>query len=119
MTAAAALVASAKTGIREITPQDVSRRLGRVLIVDVREPEEYSAGHLPGAINIPRGLLEFRVDSHPLLCDRGCQVVLQYQSGGRSALATLTMRELGFKNVVNMAGGYSAWTASGLPVATD
>ncbi len=119
MTTAAELVARAKAGISEITPWDVSGRLDRVLIVDVREPEEYSAGHLPGAINIPRGLLEFRVDSHPLLCERGREVVLQCQSGGRSALATLTMQELGFKNVVNMAGGYRAWITAGLPVETD
>lgn len=118
MTTVADLVARAQSKIRELTPQEVSKRLSQAVIVDVREAEEYNAGHLQGAINIPRGLLEFRVDAHPILCDRRCEVVMHCQSGGRSALATVAMQELGFQNVVNMAGGYAAWTAAGLPVET-
>lgn len=115
MTSAADLVNNAKSRIREITPQELAGQLGKVNIIDVREPEEYLAGHLPGAINIPRGLLEFRIDSHPIVCDRNCTIVLQCQSGGRSALATVAMQELGYKNVTNLAGGYAAWNAAGLP----
>lgn len=118
MTTAADMVAKAKAKIREITPQELHRQLGKTSIIDVREPEEYEAGHLPGAVNIPRGLLEFRIDAHPILCDRDCTIVMQCQSGGRSALATAVMQELGYKNVVNLAGGFAAWKAAGLPVET-
>jgi rhodanese-related sulfurtransferase len=116
MTTGTDLVAKAKTRIREISPQEASQRLSAVTIVDVREPEEYKAGHLPGAINVPRGLLEFRVDTHPVLSDRNRSIVMQCQSGGRSALATVTMQELGYKDVVNLAGGFAAWSTAGLPV---
>ena len=116
MSTAADLVSHAKSRIREITPQELSAQLAKVTVVDVREPDEFLAGHLPGAINIPRGLLEFRVDNHPIVCDRNCTIVLQCQSGGRSALATVVMQELGYKNVVNLAGGIAAWNAAGLPV---
>lgn len=116
MTTAADLVSRAKGRIKEVSPQELAGRLGAVQIIDVREPEEYAAGHLPGAVNIPRGLLEFRIDQHPVLCDRGCIIVMQCQGGGRSALATAVMQDLGYKSVVNLAGGFAAWQAAGLPV---
>lgn len=116
MTTGADLVSQAKTKIREIGVDELARRLDKVRIIDVREPEEFQAGHLPGAINIPRGLLEFRIDGHPVLCDRDCCIVMQCQGGGRSALATAVMQELGYKDVVNLAGGFAAWKAAGRPV---
>jgi rhodanese-related sulfurtransferase len=115
MTTIAEIVSKAKSKIHEVTPQDVGKQLGKVLIVDVREPHEYDAGHIPGAINIPRGLLEFQIDQHPSLNDRNTEIVLQCQGGGRSALATVSLQELGYKHVSNLAGGYSAWSAAGLP----
>ena len=116
MTGIAELLTRAKSRIREITPRQVAGQLGKITVVDVREPEEFTAGHLPGAINIPRGLLEFRVDAHPILCDRNCTIVMQCQSGRRSALATVAMQEMGYTNVVNMAGGFTAWKTANLPV---
>ena len=118
MTKTAELVARAKGQIREITPQELSLQLGKASIIDVREPEEYAAGHIPGAINIPRGLLEFRLDAHPIVSDRACTIVMQCPGGGRSALATVVMQELGYKNVVNLAGGFGAWKAANLPIET-
>jgi len=115
MTTTAELVAKAKSKIREVMPQDVAKQLGKVIILDVREPHEYAAGHIPGAINIPRGLLEFQIDQHPSLNGRNIEIVLQCQGGGRSALATVSLQELGYKHVSNLAGGYSAWAAAGLP----
>lgn len=115
MSTAADLVAKARSLIREITPQELSGKLARVTVIDVREPAEFEAGHLPGAINIPRGLLEFKVDAHPRVSDRTCSIVLQCQGGGRSALATVAMQQLGYQDVVNLAGGFAAWTAAGLP----
>lgn len=116
MTTAAEMVAKARSKIREVTPQETAKKLGKVLIVDVREAHEYAAGHIPGAINIPRGVLEFKLDQFPDLQDRNREIVLQCQGGGRSALATVAMQELGFKNAVNLAGGFGAWSAAGLPV---
>ena len=118
MNTSADLVAKAKTRIKEINPQELQQRLGRVQIIDVREPEEFKSGHLPGAINIPRGLLEFKVDGHPAVSDRETAIVLQCQGGGRSALATVSLQELGYRDVVNLAGGFAAWKAAGLPVET-
>lgn len=115
MTTAAEMVAKARGKIREVTPQETAKKLGKVLIVDVREAHEYAAGHIPGAINIPRGVLEFKIDQYPDLQDRNREIVMQCQGGGRSALATATMQELGFKHVVNLAGGFGAWNAAGLP----
>lgn len=116
MTTTAEMVSKAKSKIREVTPDDVSKQLGKVTIIDVREAEEYAAGHIPGAIHIPRGVLEFKIDQHPSLYDRNTEIVLQCQGGGRSALATVTLQELGYKHVSNLAGGYSAWTAAGYPI---
>lgn len=115
MTTAAEMVAKARSKIHEVTPQDVASKMGKVLIVDVREPQEYADGHIPGAINIPRGVLEFRINQFPDLQDRNREIVLHCQGGGRSALATLAMQELGFENAVNLAGGFAAWNAAGLP----
>lgn len=115
MTTAADLVSKAKSKIRELTPQDVFKKLGKVMILDVREAEEYAAGHIPGAINIPRGLLEFRIDQHPALYDRNNEIVVNCQGGGHSALAIVSLQDLGYKHAGNLAGGYSAWAAAGLP----
>ncbi|HVC38002.1 MAG TPA: rhodanese-like domain-containing protein [Gammaproteobacteria bacterium] len=117
MTTAADLVSKAKSKIREVTPQDVTKNRDKLVIIDVREPGEYAAGHIPDVANIPRGLIEFKVDNHPLLSDRDMPLVLHCKGGGRSALATVALQELGFKNVVNMTGGFDAWQSAGLPVS--
>ncbi|MGH8278694.1 MAG: rhodanese-like domain-containing protein [Gammaproteobacteria bacterium] len=115
MTSVADLVAKARSKIREVTPQEIAPQLGKVMILDVREPHEYAAGHIPGALNIPRGVLEFKIDQFPELHDHKREVVLHCQGGGRSALATVSMQELGYTNAVNLAGGFGAWNAAGLP----
>jgi len=116
MTTAAELIAQAKNQIQEISPQELHTRLGEVQIIDVREPGEFQGGHIPGAVNIPRGSLEFRVDKIPSVSDRKLAVVMQCQSGTRSTLAAMTMKTLGYQEVLNLAGGLSAWQAAGLPV---
>ncbi|HET7922153.1 MAG TPA: rhodanese-like domain-containing protein [Gammaproteobacteria bacterium] len=110
---AADLVAAARQRIREITPQELSAKLSGLTVIDVREPAEFAAGHLPGAINIPRGLLEFKVET--AIPDHDRALVLHCQGGGRSALATVALQELGYRNVVNLAGGFAACVAAGLP----
>jgi rhodanese-related sulfurtransferase len=83
--------------------------------VDVRSPDEWSAGHLPGALHIPLAALPERIRE----IDASAQVVVQCQRGGRSAIAASFMLANGVDNVANLEGGYDAWTASGLPVETD
>lgn len=113
-----ALVAAAKAQITECTPEAAQAQLaaGGVLLLDVREPDEYRAGHLAGAVNIPRGLLEFRLSGDASLADTGRPVLVYCKTSGRAALAASVMQEMGFVNVTSMAGGFDAWVAAGLPV---
>jgi len=92
----------------------------------VREPEEFAEGHIPGAVNIPRGLLEFEVDGHPAvnyetaeaLSHRKRPVVLYCLSGGRSALAAEALLRLGFVNPMSLHHGILGWADAGHPVMT-
>jgi rhodanese-related sulfurtransferase len=89
-------------------------------VIDVREPGEFAGGHLPGATNVPRGLLEFRVaavagngeDVNP-----ATPILVYCQSGARGALATLTLNKMGYSNVTNLADGFLGWKAAGGEVA--
>jgi len=119
------LIAAAKTRIREVTAAELLElQQAGSPVVDVREPEEFSDGHLPGAVNIPRGLLEFEVDGHPAvnyqtaeaLSHRERPVVLYCLSGGRSALAAEALKRLGFTSPVSLAGGILHWADAGNPV---
>lgn len=88
--------------------------------LDVREPDEYAAGRLPGARNFPRGFLEVKADLEhpkrdPWLDDRGRQLVLYCGGGHRSALAARTLQQMGFRRVLSLRGGWTGWTARGLP----
>jgi rhodanese-related sulfurtransferase len=127
MTTVQDLVAQARGQIREIGIEELlSLQAAGVPVIDVREPEEYAAGHLPGAVSIPRGVLEFEVDGHPAvncrrdpaLAHRDAPVVLHCRSGGRSALAADALRRLGFAQPLSLAGGLNAWLAAGRPLAT-
>lgn len=116
------LVAEAKARIREITAADLQPLKDRgVPVIDVREPAEYAAGHLPGAVSIPRGVLEFEVDGHPAvngerdpaLAHRDRPVVLYCRTGGRSALAAEALQRLGFAQPLSLAGGFTGWVDAG------
>lgn len=111
------LVAAAKQQIREISPAEAGPLLGNAKVLDVREPAEFAAGKLPGAVNIPRGVLEFQIGNHPGFA--GCQntdLLVYCLSGGRSALAVETLQKLGYGRAVSLAGGYQAWSDAGLPI---
>ncbi|MBL0029064.1 MAG: sulfurtransferase [Rhodanobacteraceae bacterium] len=121
------LVVDAKTRIREIGHEELlALQRGGAPIVDVREPDEYHAGHIPGSINIPRGVLEFQVDGHPAvnclqdpaLAHRSAAIVLSCRSGARSALAADALRQLGFAEPVSLAGGFNGWSAAARPIHT-
>ncbi|MFU8788981.1 MAG: rhodanese-like domain-containing protein [Methylobacter sp.] len=108
------LVAQAKQNIVEIDIDAAKNTLGSSLVLDVRELAEYTAGHLPGAFNIPRGVLEFKIGTHPDFQDKqDAHIIVYCQSGGRSALATEVLNKIGFNNAVSMAGGFKAWTDNG------
>ena len=112
------LVAAAKTHVHEIAidAADAAIRDADVLI-DVREADEYQAGHIPGAIHASRGVLEFRLSSTPELSARDLKVVLYCKTSGRAALAARAMRDMGYLQVQSIAGGFDAWVAAGKPVA--
>ena len=91
--------------------------------IDVREPDEFAAGHIPGSRNYPRGFLEVRADLvHPKrdawLADRGRALLLYCGGGHRSARAARTLLEMGFDRVVSLRGGYAEWTRRGHPTET-
>jgi len=87
-----------------------------VALLDVRETEEWDAGHLPGATHVPRGYLESRIDG--AIPDRDQRVVIYCASGTRSALAAKTLADLGYRNVESMTGGITLWKDRGYEVDT-
>lgn len=110
------MVKEAKKNVCEITVAEAKEILdsGEYLFIDCREPKEYKMGHVPGAINIPRGLLEFKIDKK--VPDKNQNIVMYCKTGGRSCLSSCTLCRMGFKNVKSMAGGWKAWEKAGYPI---
>lgn len=107
------LVARALARIEEATPAEVYSKLGEVEVIDVREPDEYDQGAIPGARFVPRGLLER--DIAAVLADPATDIVLYCSGGHRSALAAASLLDMGYENVTSMAGGFDRWKTEGLP----
>ena len=105
------MVAEAKQHISEVTVTAAKQLLteGNIVVVDTREESEYAAGHIDNALLLPRGVLEFKIGNIPELTDKSKAVLIYCRTGGRSALAAQTMQQLGYKNVLSMAGGFEAW----------
>jgi rhodanese-related sulfurtransferase len=111
------LVTAAKARVHEVPMGDAEQAIQRAdVLLDVREADEFAAGHLPGALHVSRGLLEFKLSSTPALTPRDLKVVLYCKSGGRAALAAGVMQEMGYFDVLSIAGGFDAWVAAGKPV---
>ena len=118
------VVARAKATIKECTVTEAKQLLTpSTLLIDIREPAEYSRGHIPGAVLSPRGLLEFEihalVERTTVAADVTAEdrdIVLYCGTGGRSALAAKTLTDMGYSNVKSMDGGIIAWSEAGLPV---
>ena len=110
------MVAEAKEDICEVSVSEAKALLdnGGYIFLDCREPKEFKMGHVPGAVNIPRGLLEFKIGKQ--VPDKNTKIVMYCKSGGRGCLATCTLCRMGYQNVKNMAGGWLAWEKAGYPV---
>jgi rhodanese-related sulfurtransferase len=107
------LIDEAKQQIDEVTPEqvrDMQVRNDRVVYLDVREPNEWNLGRIPHAIHIPRGNLESKVEG---VVERAQKVVVYCARGNRSALAALTMKQMGYENVSSMSGGIQRWSEIG------
>jgi sulfur-carrier protein adenylyltransferase/sulfurtransferase len=108
------LLSQVKTEIDEIDTRAAAPLLDdRAVFLDVRERDEWDEGHIPGAIHVPRGNLESRIEN--AVPDRGSRIVVYCASGARSAFATKTLEELGYVDVVNLSGGYVEWKRNGFP----
>jgi molybdopterin/thiamine biosynthesis adenylyltransferase/rhodanese-related sulfurtransferase len=110
------LLAQTKKDIREIDPADAEARLADATFLDVRELDEYEQGMIPGAVFIPRGHLESQIENK--VSDRSAPVVIYCAGGTRSAFAAKTLQELGYSDVVSMAGGFGRWKNEGRPWIT-
>ena len=113
------LISRAKDSIDEVQPAEAAEEIknGDVVMVDVREQHEFEERHIDGAIHVPRGHLESRIEQ--FVPDRSKRIVLYCASGNRSALAAKTLAdELGYEDVASMAGGITLWRDRGLPVVT-
>ncbi len=114
------MLAEARQVVPEEGPADLQRRLASgqpVVLVDVRDPDEYRDGHIEAATNISRGFLEFRIAG--VAPDPTAPIVLYCQTGLRSILAAKVLKELGYQHVINLQGGYQKWVQSGYPTVRE
>lgn len=123
LTPVAELVKEAKQDIENLTPQNVKTELSAtsVLLVDIREAEELKQnGRIEGAVHAPRGMIEFYADPsssyHKPEFINNTRIILHCASGGRSALAVKSLKQMGYDNVAHLDGGLKAWKEAGLPV---
>ena len=111
------MVAKAKAAIKTVSAEDVKAAIDKkekVVLLDVRDPGEFTAGHLPGAINVSRGTLEFNVWGK--VSDQNATIYVYCKTAGRSAFATKTLNDLGYKNAVLMDAQFEDWIKKGYPV---
>jgi sulfur-carrier protein adenylyltransferase/sulfurtransferase len=105
------LVNDAKEQIKEIDPaglRSMQQSGEKFTLIDVREPDEVAQGAIAGSVALPRGQLEHKIDT--ITADKSARIVCYCGGGGRSALAAQTLKHMGFKDVLSLAGGYRKWT---------
>jgi adenylyltransferase/sulfurtransferase len=113
------LMDEARTEIKEVSVQetkDLLQKNGHMLL-DVREKDEYREGHLEGAVSLPRGFLELKVET--TVPEKSTPIIAYCAGGTRSLLAAKALKEMGYQNVVSMAGGYGAWKTAGYKWVQD
>ncbi len=110
------MVDAAKATISQVSVADAKALLdkGGYIFLDVRTSKEFKMGHIPGAMHLARGLLEFKIAKK--VPDKNANIIIYCKSGGRGSLATSTLGKMGYKNVKNMDGGWKAWTKAGYPI---
>jgi molybdopterin/thiamine biosynthesis adenylyltransferase/rhodanese-related sulfurtransferase len=110
------LLQQTRSEISEVDATEAKARIesGEPVVVDVREQDEWDEGHIPGAVHVPRGHLESRIER--LAPDPSRPVVIYCSAGNRSAFAAKTLAELGYEDVVSLAGGFTDWKRNGFPV---
>ena len=113
MTTFKEMIGRVRSQIREISAADARARAGEAVLIDVREGDEWAQGHVPGALFIPRGFLELRIEQHEP--DRDKPIVVYCAGGVRSALAARNLKEMGYRNVISLIGGFNGWKNAGLP----
>src|SRR5579872_1185649 len=110
------ILAKTKREIREVGVHEVNEALkdhSGLVLLDVREKDEWEEGHLPGAVLLPRGFLEQKIEK--TVTDKQTPIIVYCAGGTRSAFAAKTLQELGYRDVLSMAGGYGEWKNNGLP----
>ncbi len=108
------LIAEAKTRVTEVTPRDALVLHGQdIVFLDVREPNEWNLGYIPGAIRLPRGQLEGKVEE---VIGRDKHIVIYCAAGNRSALAADTMQQMGYDHVASLHDGFRGWVEAGGPI---
>ena len=111
------LVMAAKARIQEISVAEADLAIQEAnVLIDVREADEFAAGHLPGAIHASRGMLEFKLSNNPQLSSRDLKIVLYCKTSGRAALAACALHDMGYLQVKSISGGFDAWAGAGKPV---
>ena len=109
-----AVVANAKSRVREISITELQQLPQPYVLVDVREDREWQIGHLPNAVHIGKGVIERDIET--VVQDKAAQLVLYCGGGFRSALAGDMLQLMGYTDVISLAGGYTAWVNAGLPI---
>ena len=105
------MLSQVKQEIREVDPSGAEVRRGLAVFLDVREADEYGQGTIPGSLHLPRGYVELQVEGR--LPDKSQQIIVYCAGGTRSALAAKAMQDLGYTDVVSMAGGFNKWKDEG------
>jgi len=111
------MVAKAKAAIKVVSAEDVKGAIDskeKAVFLDVRDPNEYAAGHLPGAINVSRGTLEWGIWNK--ISDQNAKIYVYCKTAGRSTLATKTLNDMGYKNAVLMDAQFEDWIKKDYPV---
>ncbi|EMP54325.1 thiosulfate sulfurtransferase [Marinobacter santoriniensis NKSG1] len=108
------LVEDARKEIQEVSLEKADEAIRQAdLLLDVRDPDEYRSGHIPGAVNISRGMLEFKFSNDPSLENRDMKIVLYCKTSGRAALSAQSLKAMGYRNVQSIEGGFDAWVDAG------
>ena len=112
------LVAEAKKEIQEVPLANAEAAIKNAdLLLEGRDADEYRSSHIPGAVNISRGMLEFKFTNDPALENRQMKIVLYCKTSGRAALSAKALKEMGYMNVQSIEGGFDAWLEAGKEVA--